>query len=554
MERRGYHMDGQFKKRKRIITAFAVFLAFMWLFTMISKSVYASGLPYVRTTGPVKKFVEHSVSAEGMVVQGGEQAVTALEGLRVDNIFVHTGDRVEEGTPLFQVDLDDLKEIMKEMETEILKTQYRITDLKTNQALEAQKKQIEEQRAREDYSETDEKTGTTAGRAESAKSDADSSLQDHLNDQVSITSEQDRQKAWDKYNQWVKNKNELIGKIEELEKQITEMESPPSEESDDEGSLADTGEMTEEENTELDEAKKKLQTLREDLSSHVKNEVSMPDFSGEDSALESWKSNVKALEDAAESAEYSLEDAYKDRDSALKEAGRKVDDTLLPGQADSTLTIYEMELADLKAKLSKYQGILKNEGNINAETGGIVTDIQISAGGRTPGTAAILLTDDSVPCQFKVVLDKEQKKYVKLGDTVSVKLDRSNADFELTVDYLKESNGGPGTYEAYLNLPADTGIPGMSGVLEATVTGESYENCIPVESLHEENKNYYVYVVKERDGILGKELYAERVSVQILDQNNRYAAIEGGVLDKESAVITSLSEVINRGDVVRYEE
>ena len=101
-------------QKKRMITGFILFLGFMWLCTVISKSVYAHKLPMVTTISPEKKYIEHIVEAEGIVEAGSRNAVTALSGLRVESLLVRQGDKVEEGDLLFTVDLKDLEEIISE--------------------------------------------------------------------------------------------------------------------------------------------------------------------------------------------------------------------------------------------------------------------------------------------------------------------------------------------------------------------------------------------------------------------------------------------------------
>ena len=59
---------------------------------------------------------------------------------------------------------------------------------------------------------------------------------------------------------------------------------------------------------------------------------------------------------------------------------------------------------------------------------------------------------------------------------------------------------------------------------------------------------------KTREGILGEEYYVEEVTVRILDQNDAWVAIESGMLDKESKIITSADKEFSKGDVVRWIE
>ena len=139
---------------KKVIAGFAVFLGFMVICTLISKSVYAYRLPVVSTCEPEAKYIEHKVQAEGIVEAGGEKTVAALPGLRIDSVLVQVGERVEEGDALFQVDLADIEKLMEEKQNEISKLSLQISAILENQAIEEQKRELELARAREDYDTT----------------------------------------------------------------------------------------------------------------------------------------------------------------------------------------------------------------------------------------------------------------------------------------------------------------------------------------------------------------------------------------------------------------
>lgn len=440
--------------KKKIVVGFLLFLGFMWLCTMISKSVYAAKLPMVSTTVPEEKYIEHKVEAQGIVVEGGKQAVSSIGGLRVEKLMVHVGDRVEEGDILFQVDLDDLKEIIEEKQTEINKLQLQVNALLENQELAKQKKEIEEARAREDYDTTARQKDTDIGRAADVYARA----------------------------------------MEELE---------------------DADGLSEKEQQEL--------------------------------------------RDSLQSAAYGEADAMRDRDNAMKEAQRNIEDILFPDASDGSLSVAQTEIAQMKENLSVYQEVLNNQGNVTAKGTGIITDIYIDAGSRVPDSASIMMTDDSLPCQFKVIIDKEQKKYIGFGDEVTVKLDGSSRQIDETIAYFSESQSMPGSFETLINLPEDAGsagqmyVPGLSGTLTHSERGEKYNRCISPSAIHRDEIRNFVYVLKEREGILGPEYYVEEVTVKILDQNDDWAAIESAALDSDSKIIISADKELTKGSVVRWE-
>ena len=429
-------------QKKRMITGFILFLGFMWLCTVISKSVYAQKLPMVTTISPEKKYIEHIVEAEGIVEAGSRNAVTALSGLRVESLLVQVGDKVEEGDLLFTVDLKDLEEIISEKQTDISKMELQIDTILQNEELAKQKKALEEERAREDYDALARYQDTLVGRA--------------------------------------------AEEVAQAEEEIEESED------------------------------------------------------GED----------QALSDSLKSAAYGEADAKWNRDNAMKEAGRKVEDILLPENGDATLDSCRLELGSLQKEMSLYRNIMENNGEIKAENSGTVTKVFISEGDRIPDTAVMLLSDDTVPCRFKVSLTREQKKYVGLYDEVSLKLEGSSKEIKASVDYLTESENTPGSYEIVICLPEGVGTPGLSGTLSHREQGEKYPLCISPLAIHKEDRRSYVYVLKEREGILGAEYYAEEVNVRISDENDSFAAVEGA-LDENSRIILSATKEIKNGDTVR---
>ena len=262
----------------------------------------------------------------------------------------------------------------------------------------------------------------------------------------------------------------------------------------------------------------------------------------------------ETLQDALQSAAYGEADARAKRDEAVKQAGRRVEDILMPDQISSDLDIAKLEKETLLSQLGEYRKIMESQGTVTAPFGGVVTAVSVQVGGRTLDTAAMLISDESLPCQLKVFLDKSQKKYVGLGDSVSIKLEGKSAKLEGTIDYLAESAAVPGSYEALINLPEGTGIPGLSGMISRSEAGEKYRLCVPPSAVYERNGTNFVYVLKEREVILGQEYYVDEANVRIIDKNEAWAAIDDGILAKDSRIIMSSTKEYKKGDVVRWEE
>lgn len=452
------------KRKKRIAGGLAFFLIFMWVCTLVSKSVYASKLPMVSTTTIEPKYIEHVVEMEGIVEAGAKLPVVVLGGLRVEELAVHTGDRVEEGDLLFTVDLEDIRETISEQETACQKVQLQIDAILHNRELAEAQKALDEARAREDY-------------------DALARYQDTL-----------------------------VGRASE----------------------------------EVAQAEEELEELQEENREHEY------DWSEAEDVQEARREEEERLKQQLQAAAYAEADAKWNRENTMKDAGRKVEDILTEEDVDATLAVYRTEISSIREKMAEYQAIIDREGKITADMSGMVTDVYVEVGGRVPDTASLLLADDEVACQFRTTLTKEQKSYVNLNDDVKLELDGRKA-INVTIDYLSENENAPGTFTALVKLPEETGVPGLSGILTCAKTGDKQPCCISLLALHTENERSFVYVVNEREGILGLEYYVEEVNVTVIDKNDRWAAVEGA-LTSESRIIASSTKELKKGDVVRLAE
>ena len=220
------------KRMEKWIKIFLIFLAFVWLCTIISKSIYVSGLPIVKTDTVSKKYVEHVVETDGIVIAGGEIAVNVQPGLRVDKIYVQQGDVVKTGDVLFTIDTADIAELIGAKETELSKLMCNLSDFQVNAMIDAQKKEVAILWAKEDYETADKETALTKERAKAALEKAEKALEKHLADTVPYTADNARRNAWDAYHDWV-NKGYGITdnitakerEIQRLEEQLAELEN-----------------------------------------------------------------------------------------------------------------------------------------------------------------------------------------------------------------------------------------------------------------------------------------------------------------------------------------
>lgn len=602
------------RRMEKWMKIFLVFLAFVWLCTIISKSIYVSGLPMVRTDTASKKYVEHLVRTDGIVTAGGEIAVNTQAGLRVDRIDVRQGDAVKAGDVLFTIDTADIAELISAKEAELSKLQCNLADWQTNAVIDAQKKEVAILWAKEDYETADKETAVAKERAKEALEKAEAALGRHLADTVPYTADNARRNAWDAYHDWV-NKGYSIAdmitakerEIQDLEEQLAELESriakgtdagntisgsagsfaedntdsadnagntgtndssagADSTETDSSTDVGDSAQnmeenqspnpADEEKRTELinkiKKANEELLALRDQLTRHERNAVTQPDYSAEEAEYDTWQNTRRTLEENVQHAKENYNDASYTREVTLRQKLRDIASAEVTSRADSTAELYELDIRQVQKQVERLQAIRQQKGEIRAENDGIVSRIQIEVGGRTSDTAALLLTDARRPCQFKFSITKEEGKYVHLNDMVEVKLNGQTSAMDVTVDYFTENTQGG--YDLLCMLPENVGQPGLSGTVQKSVQGEYHDLALPVEAVFEDTGAFYLYTLNEKEGILGSEFYAEKIKVQIKDRNDRYAAIEPGTISADTRVITYSTEELKQGQSVRPQE
>ena len=158
-----------------------------------------------------------------------------------------------------------------------------------------------------------------------------------------------------------------------------------------------------------DEIEAELARAKAELDRHQAEDRIKPDFSAEDAERESWESRKTELERSAESAGWEEEDAVRQKQKALKEAQRKVDDAVSPENVQDTLALYQLELDYEQTVLKRYTELQKAGGKVTAEEDGVITGVSVSAGADTPDGAAMTYASLEEDLKFRMRCTKEEK-------------------------------------------------------------------------------------------------------------------------------------------------
>lgn len=304
---------------------------------------------------------------------------------------------------------------------------------------------------------------------------------------------------------------------------------------------------------ELDAATKKVETAKKEkeaaeqaLMQYQQEQLTAADASG--------KEQERQLLAAVQTAGDAYEDAVLAANEAAVTADRAVAAAGISDASDSTLAVGEITVEQMELQLEKLERLLEADGRICAPSDGLITEIAVNIGERTADTPAVRMADLTKGYRFTAELTKEQETYIGAGDEVTLTDSRRNQLEQLTVESVAADGENEGVYEISVPLPDDTLELGAAAVLDYSSPSQTYAICVPLAALHLDERNQpYVLTYDEQDSVLGKELRARKVSVNILDQNESYAALADGSISSQDEVIVSADKAVDDGSRIRLE-
>lgn len=304
---------------------------------------------------------------------------------------------------------------------------------------------------------------------------------------------------------------------------------------------------------ELDAATKKVETAKkakeaaeQALMQYQQEQLTAADASG--------KEQERQLLAAVQTAGDAYEDAVLAANEAAVTAGRAVAAAGISDASDSTLAVGEITVEQMELQLEKLERLLEADGRICAPSDGLITEIAVNIGERTVDTPAVRMADLTKGYRFTAELTKEQETYIGAGDEVTLTDSRRNHLEQLAVESVTADGENEGIYEISVPLSDDTLELGAAAVLDYSSPSQTYAICVPLAALHLDERNQpYVLTYDEQDSVLGKELRARKVSVNILDQNESYAALADGSISSQDEVIVSADKAVDDGSRIRLE-
>lgn len=537
--------------KQRMIKAGVLLFGLMVLFTVISRAAYNMSIAEVSAEKPEPQTFTPDVSAQGVVTGSQEIAVSTAESVRVKTVHVMAGQAVEAGEVLYELDLQDLTEKMREKQLELQSLDLQIRGTAESEAAAEQSRQLSRSQAQEDYN-------RIAARENEAVDAALNELRQAQEQYQNVTAGQ-------------------AGIGEPASDQADPGQAGIGESAPDQVNSSQTGGGA----TTSDERNPGQPELDQGSS---------------------WQA-ADQLRAAVQEKQAAYDQAVRNREDSLYNAQKSVDSANLEAAKSYSVEQSQILRGQKEEEIAKLQALLDVQGRVAAPVKGMVTEVSVKAGSASGSGGDILLSDISGGASLTVTFPEELREYVREGaqavvsaadsgsgqpgmpgagsqgaagsenqagkhavsDRVTI---RSVADNSMTGNLISgneaagmDTNGAGsmpeaasgGSFTVTVDLQPDHFTAGEKAMLKVEIPPDNYDTCIPLGALHlREKDQYYVNVAEKRSTILGEEWVIRQVDVDLLEKNEKFAAVEG--ISSEQEVVAESSRTLEEGSRVKMKD
>lgn len=567
-------MDFEMDKNKKsslqvkAVKALAGFLILMFLLTILSRAADSLTIAKVTASAATGGVISHNIEVDGNITPNKDIAISTSANIKIASVEATEGKTVKKGDLLIQLDPADLKKKLLQAQKELQVAKATASDKKANEAIAADTKSKSLQRTYEDYNQTVADANDSVSKAKSDMNEAwnayntyknsnsnsgetDTTVSDSLKKTV-----EEKQLAYDKA---VTNLDGVEKDIEadvqkEIEKaSVNESGNPVTLTQEDKQKIREQVNARPENVSLLQNANDQINTAKGALT-EAENALSAYNEQQNNSSSANYDEQLKTLYDDYKAKEEAYNEAVKQRQSTIQSANRTLEDAKAPENVDTaTALTANDDLEEKQLAVDELQKVMDVNGKITAPSDGLITKVNVTTGETTTEDTAIRISDQSAGYKFTATLDKASAKYLSKDDKVTLDLGNGTTVEGLTVQSIDVSAEDKNSYELTVSIPAKVKKLGSIATLKAEKASKKYDTCVPLGALHSDGDKYYVYVINEKDTILGTETAVDKVQVDILDKNNEQAAIEGSFSWGQQFVLTS-SKTLRNGDRVRLVE
>ncbi|WP_320995731.1 HlyD family efflux transporter periplasmic adaptor subunit [Hungatella sp.] len=557
------------KIRKWCRDGFLMFLGAMAVFTVLSRSLDSLTVPQVGTSYGKMGNVNYEIKGDGKFLASGITYLNPEEGLKVQSVGKTAGQKVEAGEVLFAYQLEGIQKKKEELALSIEKMKLELTQSEVRskqipgiseetlaiQSLDAAKWALDfgYQDLEELRRESDEKLAKL-------KRDYNQSMTQSEEEMEEETRRQYRT-AERAYDAAVAKKESAVKKAErevtDCEEKLDRLEEEGA--SDEEILKArkaldraneDLEEVREEQSLNVEEAKAALNSAEEDYG-----DVSAGRRTAAEALKSSYESSVEAVEaqiKAGEKSVRNLEEALSQAELAVSNARARDAVTAAENQKEQTASgldrqVKQLDITKAEEQLKALEALEAASGEVTAPVSGVVTELAVVPGKTVTGDELVAIGDGRL--KFEGTVEKKLGELITAGTKINLQYGESRRTYEAvvdSVDFLSEEEQAHFT----ASVQEDTGVLGATAAFSLNLTSRQFTQVIPIAGLRHEWYGYYILVVKPQKTILGEELTAEKIPVELLEKSSTQAAVQGAFSNTDQLIVSS-SRIIEAGDRVR---
>lgn len=546
------------------------FLIVMVIFTFLSRALDSVTIARVQTGYGKQGSVSYRITGEGTFEADRLSYRPLPEGMRVDTILARPGDVVQAGDTILTLQMEPLQEKREELavalrQAELALEQERLSGREiprvTQEMLALQQMEVDQRAlelgrqdladAQEDYDQNVEalrlEYDRLAGRSEDEiRQDAKEALKSAR--RVYDAAKLDRDSAVKRAEREVREKQKKLDRLNAQE--------DPSEEAvaDAEEALAAAEEdlelAKEEQDILVEEAKASLRSAEEDYDDRSYN------------TLKAQEDCKKAYEDGVKAEDEKLAQAQRrvlELEEALRQSGQNLENARITdagtrSEEEKTREIsrlrqesMELDLEQKRRSLAKVEELISREGAVTAVSRAVVAGLDLQEGGLIGAADQIRLAEGRM--LFQAQVDKEDAALLAQGQRMSLKRTGEAKELNAVVESVDRlSEDGKCTVSA--SLAEGDGWLGETCSFTVVLQSGVYPMVIPIEALREDTIGYFCLAVQPEKTILGEELTAVRVNVEVLEKSSTSAAVSGAVTGATPLVLSS-NKSVSPGDRVR---
>lgn len=329
------------------------------------------------------------------------------------------------------------------------------------------------------------------------------------------------------------------------------------------------------ENVRNDEYNKKVERSNQDLvtareNGQIKMDAAYNDYCN---AVDLYNEYVECPEKMPEMTEEDLRISIEEKETAyntvvmeveqnIVEQERKVEDANTPPEQTSESKTLEIEIEEKNRELEKLKKLLEKNGQVFSPIDGIIKKINGAIGGLiVEGNPVILIADVTKGEKVIFDVDEDDEDFVtsqnqatiqgtningeqtKIGD-IGINIASKETETDSSDD-LNDNNT-----KITVTFPENTLIYGSQATIVLESKSQEYNNCLPLNALRQDNNGqYFILYIDEKETILGKENVAVKLPVTIIEKNSQYAAVNESI-SKDYKIITESSKEISENSRV----